>query len=193
MSGGIEVRVSGLEGLAAALRELPPKISRRVADKTLREAAKPMLDAARAKAPALAASTQWRRAGALKKAIRISRLRVPGDLNRGVTIGVKLLNRRQMRAARLASTVSRLTRGVKISKDWHYPFWWYFLEHGWHATGRRNGRGLTRRDWRKSARAASKFIKMPFLKPAFDEQHRRFLDQFGSIMGRRIEEIWRGS
>lgn len=165
----IEIKVSGFEEISKQLLALPEKIAKKEVDKALRQAAKPMLAAAKANAPVLAASTPWRRAGTLRKAIRIAKLRAPGELNRAITIGVKKLNRRQRRAARLTALVSKYKFGTRISEQWNDPYYWYFVERG-----------------------TVKMQPRRFLGRAFDSKRQAFIDDFRKIIGERIEKVWRG-
>lgn len=165
----ILIEVKGLDQLAAALKQFPEKIARKEVDKSLKEAATPILRQARANAPVLAHSTNYRRAGVLKRSIRMKLFRVQGGLNRGVTIGVRKLSRRQLRAAKLAAAVSKRKYGIRISEQWQDPFYWYFVEGGTKKMQARN-----------------------FLKHAFDSGHQKFLTDFRDIMGKRIEAIWNG-
>jgi len=165
----IRIEVKGLDALAAALKQLPEKVARKEVDKALREAAAPILRQAKANAPVLAQSTTYRRAGVLRRSIRMKNFRVRGSLNRGVTIGVRKLSRRQVRAAKLASAVSKRKYGVRISEQWQDPFYWYFVERGTKKMKARN-----------------------FLRNAFDSGHQRFLTDFRERMGKRIEAIWNG-
>lgn len=164
----IEIKLRGFDELAKQLRELPEKIARQELDRSLKEAATPMLKAAQANAPVLAQSTAQRRAGTLRRSIRMKVFRVRGSgLIRGVTIGVRKLSRRQVRANRLAAWVSGRRLGVNISAQWNDPFYWYFVEHGTKHMGARN-----------------------FLMRAFNAHHEQFLNRLKLILGGRIATIW---
>jgi HK97 gp10 family phage protein len=191
MASDIQIQLRGFDELAKQLRELPEKIARHELDRSLREAATPMLRAARANAPVLAHSTTARRSGTLRRSIVMKILRVRGSLNRGITIGVRKLKRRQVRANRLAARISGRRLGVTVSAQWNDPFYWYFLEHGWRVTGRRRGRGMSRASFRKSRQAAgARLIHKPFLRPAFEAHKDQFLTRLRLILGGRIETIW---
>lgn len=168
MAEGIEIQVRGLAELSAILRALPEKISRRELGRSLREAAKPIVADAKRAAPVLSYSTPWRRAGALKRAIRAKVFRVRGSaLNLGVTIGVSSFSKRKVAGAKLAARKLR-KGGVKVSERFGDPYYWRAVESP--KSGRRS---------------------RPFLAPAFERHRDRFANDFRDRLTARIEQLWR--
>lgn len=168
MADGIEIKLRGFDELAKQLRELPEKLAQKALDASLKEAAKPMLAAAKANAPVLAQNTVRRRAGTLRRSIRLKSFRVRGSLNRGITIGVRKLTNRQVRGNKLAAAASRRRLGVRISSNWNDPFYWYFVEHG-----------------------TKKMAARHFLQRALKEHQDEFLTRFRTGLGLAIEAIWK--
>lgn len=167
MPGDIEIQLSGFKELAKQLRELPEKIARTEMDKALREAAQPMLKAARRNAPVLPYSTTQRRAGTVRRNIRLKIFRVRGSLNRGISIGVRRLSTQQVRVNKRVARVSKRRLGVNISAYFNDPFYWYFLEKG-----------------------TVKMFARRFLENAFTANRDQFLERFKLILGGRIATIW---
>lgn len=170
----LEIEVRGLRELTARMRGLAPKIANRAVTQALRQAGRPMLQAVRAAAPVAAFSTTARRAGTVKRNIRLRILRPrPGRLDPGVSIGVRATrSRTKSRAQALTRLVARRRLGVRLGKYYDDPFYWYFLEHGW------------------TSRRGNKF-KREFLRPAFGQHAARFLSAFRDALGPRIEQAWR--
>lgn len=121
---GVEVRVSGLPDLRAALAGIAPKLRRRALRNALAAAARVVRDDARSRAPILSASARapFRKPGTVRKAIvvRTSKLaRRNGDV--GVFVNVRPAKKGQ--------------RGAKSASD---PFYWRFLEFGTKKMGARS-------------------------------------------------------
>lgn len=170
----LDIEVRGLSELVTRMRGLAPKIANRAVTQALRQAGRPMLQAARAAAPVAAFSTTARRAGTVKRNIRLRTLRArPGRLDPGVSIGVRATrNRSVARAQALTRLVARRRLGVRLGKYYDDPFYWYFLEHGW--TSRRGNR-----------------LRREFLRPAFGQHAQRFLSAFRDALRPRLEQAWR--
>lgn len=156
------------------MRGLAPKIANRIVTQALRQAGRPMLQAARAAAPEAAFSTTARRAGTVKRNVRLRILRPrAGKPNPGVSIGVRATrSRTKSRAQLLTRLVARPLFGVRLGKYYDDPFYWYFLEHGW------------------KSRRGNKFQR-EFLGPAFKQHKDDFVTAFRDALGPRIEQAWR--
>lgn len=101
MSNRIDIDVEGFEELRAKLKRLPDKVKGREIEKIMRRVAKPALAAARQEAPE-------GKTGALKKSLRISRIR--------------------FRDAALA--------GVKVAPNRKKAYYAHFVEYGRKITGK---------------------------------------------------------
>jgi len=166
----IELKLTGFDALAKQLKELPEKVARKVLDRSLKEAAKPMLATARNLAPVYRgqATTQVN-PGLVKRSIKLTSMKVRGGsrLNRGVRIRVAVLKGKKRRGAK--ATLSALNRGgASFGVGYFDPYYWYFLERG---TARMQAR--------------------PFLLPAFNAHKNQFLNDLKRTLGRRIEEEWK--
>lgn len=178
-----EIQLKGFDELARSLRTLPAKLARQELAKALREAAYPMLLEARRRAPVLAVPARQRRAGTLKRNVRMARYRLRGQgLSQGVTIGVRKLSAKNIARIR----AKQGTAGARAND----PFYWYFLERGWTPAGRRD-QSKQRREWRAQEKKARGEIKRPFLAPAFAAKHAQFLATFKGRLTARLAALWR--
>lgn len=120
----VSVRVEGLDRLERAIDELTLDMSRRVVRGALRDAARPIVRGAQARAPVLARAHPYR---------------VPGTIRRNIAVFTSKQARRQglvgvyIRVRRLkAGAVSAFKRatGRRGAQNPFDPFYWWFLEFG---------------------------------------------------------------
>lgn len=117
------VRLTGVEDLKRALRELPWQMRRKVLRGALRSAAKVIQGEARARAPVLLQPTPYRTRGLVRRTISITNSKLAakrGDVGVFVTV-------RRGRAALNRGAYSTLSRKLVRPND---PFYFKFLELG---------------------------------------------------------------
>lgn len=143
MAGDIFVKVSGVEDVKRALRELPPKLRKRALLNALRAGARVFRDEARRLTPV--ASVPVRRKGVV--------IRQPGTVRKAITVRTSKLARRN---GDLGVYVN--VRPAKGGKRGKYsptdPFYWRWLEFG--ARGRA-GAQMLQRSVAKASQAVIKF------------------------------------
>lgn len=131
MADGITTRIEGLGDLKIAIEALKTDLRKRVVRGALRDAAKPMLNHARANAPSLQRNARYRTPGLLKRSIKVFASRQFNG--RDGTLGVYIAVRGNRKALRASGG-----RGAKNPND---PFYWWWQEFGFTAVGRRAIRG----------------------------------------------------
>lgn len=139
MADGVSINVAGIEGVGKALDELSNDLRKKVVRQALKDAAKPMMQLAKAKAPVLARATRRRRPGVLRSNIRV----LSSKINNGKegVIGV-YLTVKSTRGAR---------RKTPITGD---PFYFPFVEGGHRIVPRGKGTaGLSKREIRSMTKA----------------------------------------
>jgi len=150
------------------LEALGEKFERRSVARAVRAAAAVYRDAAKARAPILAASSKRRVAGALKRSIYVgrSRSRQRGEVS--FFVGV--------RGKRVSKRTGRVTDA----------FYWRFLEGGWMPRGPgkriRGGRRKATLARSRAARGGASQISYPYLAPAFREKSTQALAAFNAVM-----------
>lgn len=160
------VRVKGLADAKAAIEALTKDLRLRVARGALRDAARPIVNAAKTNAPV--------RTGLVKKRIGVS----ASKIKRGKTgeIGVYIRPR--------ATALVRKTK-LRAQDPWYYRF----QEAGFHAVGRRRvGGGRRARAGRLKASGARFIPGKAFLGRAFEAQQRAALEIFQKAIKKRIDQ-----
>ena len=139
---GFTLQLSGMAEVRAALAGVTAKVRKQAIRKALREAAKIIQAEARAKAPILQTSAPYRRPGTIRRniVVRASKFARKAG-NEGVYVSVKPLR-----------GAAQKTKGKAGAKNPNDPYYWWWQEFGWVASGARvrggdspvsnNGRGL---------------------------------------------------
>lgn len=138
------MRIEGLAQTRRAMEQLPRRIDRQILNAGLLAAARPVRDAARDLAPVLVESDpRWMR-GAIRRAIRATRIR-PRQYAAEVVVSVRNL-RGKARASAKKKLLARIRQGHAVARRNGTPivpgdaFWWFFQEFGWtDAAGRKHG------------------------------------------------------
>lgn len=162
---GFTVNLDGINGLKNVMAELPENIRRRAVRGALREAAKPILQAAKQNAPLLVVPTRYRNTGTVKRAltIRFSKFsKRAGD--EGVFINPKPLVKQS--AAGKTQKRQPGKKGFASAKNPNDPYYWYFLEFG-----------------------TRKMAKKPFLGPAADSHGQEAVKRFFDSVIPKIEKL----
>ena len=187
----IQFKLEGLDNLKRTLQALPNNLRKKALTKALRAAGKVVLDEAKARVPVLSKATPHRRAGTVKKAIklRVSKMdKRQGNV--GVFINVKPLTKAQIGKFKASSVKA----GGKASgsANPNDPYYWRWLEFGHKIVPRssgqrgggitqytqrlRNGKVMKRRaKWSASSitgrrrLATGSVAARPFLRPAADK------------------------
>lgn len=167
-----QTRVEGFAELERRLSTLTPAMQRNVLRGALRQAAKPIADAARAAAPTYSGPPRKDRApGTLRAAIRVGSPRQGRDGVVSVSVGVK------------RTTAAQRLRGAA---DAFYARW---VELG-HLIVARRGKGLSSRTARRvaAAFAGKRVPPRPFLAPALEATAARAVQVLGDEVRRRLPE-----
>lgn len=163
----VSYKLEGLDQLMRSLRDVPNNLRKKALTKALRAAGKVVLDEARARAPVLKEAIPHRRAGTVKKAIklRVSKMdKRQGNV--GVFINVKPLTKAQIGNYKSSSVKS----GGKASGSANPtdPYYWRWLEFGHKIVPRSSKRNPTTLKQRRMA-ATGRVAARPFLRPAADK------------------------
>lgn len=134
----IKIKIEGLREIQRAMRDLPQRVERRLLEKSLIAGAVLVRDEARRLAPILQIPDPRRRAGTLRRAIRVGRVR-PEQYTATVWVRMRALTRRQV------TKFKKTRRGAAGAENPNDPFYWRFVEFG-----------------------TSKMTARPFLRPAFE-------------------------
>lgn len=134
----VSYKLEGLDSLKRTLQDLPKNLRKKALTKALRAAGKVVLDEARARAPVLKEAIPHRRAGTVKKAIklRVSKMdKRQGNV--GVFVNVKPLTKAQIGNFKSSSVKS----GGKASgsANPNDPYYWRWLEFGHKIVPRSSG------------------------------------------------------
>lgn len=160
MADGITTRIEGLADLKIAIEALKTDLRKRVVRGALRDGARPMVRAARTNAPTLKSETRYRTPGILKRSIKTFSSKQQNRQNG--TIGIYIAVRGQKKFIKAARAA-----GGSGGKNPFDPFYWWWQEFGYTATGRR--RTSTRPGRRYTG--ARKIPAKHFMTRAF-EQHK---------------------
>ena len=156
----ISLKLEGLDNLKRVLADLPNNLRRKALTKALRAAGKVVLDEAKARVPVLKTATPYRRAGTVKKAIKIRVSKMDKRQgNVGVFINVKPLTKAQI--GTFKATAGKKASGATNPND---PYYWRWLEFG-HKIVPRSSKRLKQRHMAATGRVAAR----PFLRPAADK------------------------
>ena len=156
----VSYKLEGLDQLMRSLRDVPNNLRKKALTKALRAAGKVVLDEARARAPVLSGTARNRKAGTVKKAIklRVSKMdKRQGNV--GVFINVKPLTKAQI--GTFKATAGKKASGATNPND---PYYWRWLEFG-HKIVPRSSKRLKQRHMAATGRVAAR----PFLRPAADK------------------------
>lgn len=142
MAGDVQVKITGLDEVIAALKGLPDKLRKRILRNALAAGARIVRDEARASAPVLRnpVKARYRTPGTVRNAIVVRTSKVArraGDV--GVYVNVRPAKRGQ--------------RGAKSKTD---PFYWRWLEFG---TVKLQAFAFLQKSARRLPDALQKFIK----------------------------------
>ena len=161
----VSYKLEGLDQLMRSLRDVPNNLRKKALTKALRAAGKVVLDEARARAPVLKEAIPHRRAGTVKKAIklRVSKMdKRQGNV--GVFVNVKPLTKAQIGNFKSSSVKS----GGKASgsANPNDPYYWRWLEFGHKKrTAKWSASSITGRRRLATGSVAAR----PFLRPAADK------------------------
>lgn len=170
---GEYIRMTGVDDLKRALKDLDRKMRFKVLRNALRAAARVIQTDAKARAPVLRTPTPRRNPGALRRSIvvRASKLaRRKGMVGVYVTVSASKARRN------LGAYSSLRTKGTIRPND---PFYFRFLEEGWIPRG--PGKKLTGGDNAKRAvrrREAHRTVSYPFLGPALQAKSTQAVQAF---------------
>lgn len=142
---GFTLQLSGMAEVRAALAGVTAKVRKQAIRKALREAAKIVQAEARAKAPVLQTSAPYRRPGTIRRniVVRASKFARKAG-NEGVYVSVKPLR-----------GAAQKKKGLAGAKNPNDPYYWWWQEFGWVASGARVRGGKRRRAGEQAARVAS--------------------------------------
>lgn len=174
-------KVHGVRDFRAAVEALVADLRRKVVRGALRDAARPIVRQAQADAPVLKGSKKGRLPGTLKRGIKVYSSKQNNGRNGvlGVYIHVK------------ANKAALKRAGGKGRNNPHDPFYWWWQEFGYTATGRRKLTGGTRRRnlVRNALVKTGRARKIPgkgFLRNAFNAKSPESLSIFERRIGERI-------
>ncbi len=131
-------KLEGLDSLKRALQDLPNKLRKKALTKALRAAGKVVLDEAKARAPVLSGTVRNRKAGTVKKAIklRVSKMdKRQGNV--GVFINVKPLTKAQI--GKFKTRSAKAGGKASGSANPNDPYYWRWLEFGHKIVARDTG------------------------------------------------------
>lgn len=159
---GEYIRLTGVDDLRAALRDLDRSMRRKVLKAALRSAARVIQSDAKSRAPVLQVPTPRR---------------VPGTVKRSIVVRAsKLARRKNMLGVYVTVKASK----ARVKKDGRQdPFYFRFLEEGWIPRG--PGRGLRGSDRKKRAvraQDAGRKVQRPFLGPALQAKSQAAVQAF---------------
>ena len=142
---GFTLQLSGMAEVRAALAGVTAKVRKQAIRKALREAAKIIQAEARAKAPILQTSAPYRRPGTIRRniVVRASKFARKAG-NEGVYVSVKPLR-----------GAAQKTKGKAGAKNPNDPYYWWWQEFGWVASGPRVRGGKRRRAGEQAERVAN--------------------------------------
>jgi len=149
----VEIKINGLDEVAAALRAMPEKLTQKIQGSALLAGAVIVRDEAKSLAPELQTSTRFRLRGVLKRNIRMARSRPAPGMTSTVIVGVRKITKAQLRKINKVLGASSKLTGKKHSIAANdlvgNPFYWRFMEFGytdragkWH--GPNGGQGFLR-------------------------------------------------
>ena len=160
----VSFKLEGLDQLMRSLRDVPNNLRKKALTKALRAAGKVVLDEARARAPVLKTATPYRRAGTVKKAIKIRVSKMDKRQgNVGVFINVKPLTKAQI--GKFKATAGKKASGATNPND---PYYWRWLEFG-HKIVPRSSKGNPTTLKQRRMAATGRVAARPFLRPAADK------------------------
>ncbi|HJT63074.1 MAG TPA: HK97-gp10 family putative phage morphogenesis protein [Burkholderiales bacterium] len=183
MSDGITTRIEGLADLKLAVEALKQDMRKRVVRGALRDAARPIVNRAKQRAPVLKTPSRYRTPGLLKRSIKVfSSKRYNG---RDGTLGVFVAVR--------ASKAKLRASGGRGAKNPNDPFYWFWQEFGFTAVGRRRvGGGRFTRPGRLEARvkggSARRIPGLRFMRDGFEGGKGEALSVFQARIKTRIDQ-----
>lgn len=157
------IRVEGLDDLKTTLQGLPVHLRKKVMYKLLRKAAAPIIRMAKANAPVAKRATRRVIPGLIKNSIRtaISKFKKPAAGEFGIFIKPFVPGK--------VKSLQRRARKAGNSVNFGDPFYYKFVEFGFHAVGRKRIAGGRKR--RAATLARGGYTKVPgkaFLGRAFE-------------------------
>lgn len=159
---GEYIKLTGVDDLRAALRDLDRKMRFKVLRNALRAAARVIQTDAKTKAPVLQTPTPKRNPGTVRRSI--------------VVRASRLARRKNMVGVYVTVKASK----ARVKKDGRQdPFYFRFLEEGWIPRG--PGRGLRGSDRKKRAvraQDAGRKVQRPFLGPALQAKSQAAVQAF---------------
>jgi HK97 gp10 family phage protein len=174
-------KVEGVRDFRAAVEGLVADLRRKVVRGALRDAARPIVRQAQADAPVLKGSKKGRLPGTLKRGIKVYSSKQKNGRNGvlGVYIHVK------------ANKAALKRAGGKGRENPHDPYYWWWQEFGYTATGRRKLTGGTRRRnlVRNALVKTGRARTIPgkgFMRKAFADQQQEALQIFEQRIETRI-------
>jgi HK97 gp10 family phage protein len=182
MSDGLTTRIEGLADLKITVEALKQDLRKRVVRGALRDAARPIVNAARVRAPVLKTPARFRTPGLLKRSIKVfSSKQFSG---RNGTLGVYVAVR--------GSKAKLRASGGKGAKNPNDPYYWYWQEFGFTAVGRRKvGGGRFTRPGRLAARisaGAPVILGKHFMQRGFDSGKQQAVTIFTAKLKTRIDQ-----
>ena len=186
MADGVTVRIDGIQDLKIAIEDLTQDMRKKVVRAGLRAEALPMVREARQSAPVLKKQSKYRTPGLLRRSINVFNSKQNNGRNGvlGVYIGV----RGPTKFKKLAASI-----GGKGSRNPFDPFYWWWQEFGFTATGRKTIRGGARLRERRRTEGIKRgtFRAIPgkrFMRDAFDNQKDDAVSIFQSKIKARIDK-----
>ncbi len=156
-----QIQVRGLRELNSALKEFPDKLKKKAVRRAIAAGTKLVQKQAKINAP--------KKSGVLRRAIAVRSTPSRSQPN-------------LVRSSVFVRTGGKRTKAARARGD--DPFYWYFQEFGWRATGRRKrGGGLTRSKFRSNGRHIP---PKRFMRNAFNSTHGRVLVTFRRTLTREI-------
>lgn len=189
----VEVKVSGVDDLGKTLDALDADLRKRVVIGALRDAARPIVVAARANAPVLKA--ELRSVAGRKKRIRATSNRIAGTLRRNINAFASKIYKGQRGVIGIYVTVRASRRDLKNAPVTGDPYYFRWVEAGHRIVARFKGkytdfkvRGRGRQTGLALRRAASteRVKPYPFLGPAFQAKGATAIQIFEDRIVERI-------
>lgn len=155
----VRVEVQGAREIAAAMRELPRRVDRKILNAGLLAGARLVRDEARAIAPVLKNPDPRWRPGTLKKAIQAATIAASRTPYAGEVI-VRVRKLTQARIAKLKRSAAKRGRSVNPID----PYYWFWVEFG-----------------------TAKMKAQPFMRPAFEAQKNRAVDAAMQVFRDKVQ------
>ena len=182
-----EIEVEGLKELDRALAEFPLKLQRRILNKAMAAGARIIANEVKARAPV--------KTGAIKRNVGYKRgdrrYNEPGMAGRHI-VGVQHGKvRSKPSVIRLPSGRRKIAKLTKYDLRGQDPFYFRFVEKGYHAVGRLpKQKGVNARAARRQRVAAARFVPgQRFMQQGFNASAGRAVEKVRQVLAAEIEKL----